>query len=165
MILYSVMQLLWVFPSYSSRDNYDSLNQNLSTVQNIVSKQLSRYILLMWIHHLKLCLADWQNPKKYHGTTNIDIYHRNSLSVKQVSIRMSISATVFFIGFRENRTRFPQFLTNLLQLSSLLGKNLTGSRIAKTLFLTSLHSICHFNYLYAYKVSIIIIIDTISAYR
>ena len=51
------------------------------------------------------------------GSTNIETYRRYRLYFKQVSIRISVSATDFFIGFRVNRTQISQLLLNLLQLS------------------------------------------------
>ena len=51
------------------------------------------------------------------GSTNIETYRRYRLYFKQVSIRISVSATDFFIGFKVNRTQISQLLLNLLQLS------------------------------------------------
>ena len=51
------------------------------------------------------------------GSTNIETYRRYRLYFKQVSIRISVSATDFFIGFRVNRTQISQLLLHLLQLS------------------------------------------------
>ena len=51
------------------------------------------------------------------GSTNIETYRRYRLYFKQVSIRISVSATDLFIGFRVNRTQILQLLLNLLQLS------------------------------------------------